>query len=140
MRSQYMRYLLIGLAIIMGAILFELVAAVFMLAAIHLAELLHVQHALGIDTQQSYNYDFSSGSGPMFIAALGFSGLAGGFWHHVNCHQEGCLKIGRFPVAGGQFRTCRKHHPDPKVQAGGITAQHLKIAHENHTQINKGIK
>lgn len=120
--------LLVAVTVAAAAFLI-LLAAGFAEAFIGVTGWLGFHHALGIDTQSSQNYDFVSGVGPMVIAALGFSGVGVTVLHHLNCHQTGCPRIGRFPVAGGQFKTCRQHHPDPAVREG-IQAQHLKAAHE----------
>ena len=65
-------------------------------------------HFFGIDTQASQNYDFVSGVGPMIITALGFSGMILGLWHSLNCHEPGCLRIGRHKVSGTPW--CNIHH------------------------------
>ena len=65
-------------------------------------------HFMGIDTQQSQNYDFVSGVGPMFITAIGLSSLIAGLWHHVNCHQSGCWRIGKHKIDGTPW--CSYHH------------------------------
>jgi hypothetical protein len=46
--------------------------------------------------------------------------IAGGgpiwYWHHT-CHDSmWCLRWGKYPVAGGLFKTCRHHHPDLQGQ------------------------
>lgn len=34
------------------------------------------------------------------------------YWHHT-CHDSPrCLRLGKYPAAGGLFRLCRHHHPD----------------------------
>ena len=86
-------------------------------------------HALGIDTQQSYNYDFVSGVGPMLLVLLGYAGVI----RRINCHQQRCWRIGRYHVAGGQYTVCRKHHPDDAIR-NGLRAHHIRIAHEAHTR------
>jgi hypothetical protein len=65
-------------------------------------------HALGIDTQQSQNYDFVSGVGPMLITALGFTGAFLTVVRSLNCHQPGCLRVGRHKVDGTPW--CNRHH------------------------------
>lgn len=30
-------------------------------------------------------------------------------YRHLNCHQHGCFRLGRFPL--GHLRLCHKHHP-----------------------------
>lgn len=89
-------------------------------------------HFLGIDTQQSDNYDFVSGVGPMIVTTLGFSTLITGAWHALNCHADGCMRIGRFHVAGGQYKVCGKHHKHVTGQPSKLTADVLKAAHELH--------
>ncbi len=64
-------------------------------------------HLLGIDTQQSDNYDFVSGVGPMIITAVGYTGIIVGLWHHVNCHYTGCLRIARHRIDGTPW--CNRH-------------------------------
>lgn len=89
-------------------------------------------HLLGIDTQQSDNYDFVSGVGPMIIAALGFGGVVGGMWHHLNCHADGCFLIGRYPLAGGKWKVCRRHHPDEQVRQGKLSVHLIHREHAEH--------
>ena len=92
-----------------------------------------IVHILGIDTQQSWAYDFWSGIGPCLISlvALGLTSLT--VYLVFNCHQFGCKRVGRYPVAGGQYRTCRKHHPDPAVQ-GGLRAHSIRLADRQHRE------
>ena len=33
------------------------------------------------------------------------------FFRHVNCHTPGCPRVGRYPMAGGEFKVCGHHHP-----------------------------
>lgn len=65
-------------------------------------------HILGIDTQQSYYYDFASGWGPKIVEML-FLGLL--YWWHKTCHVPLCLRRGRYPVDGTPYTTCHMHHP-----------------------------
>ncbi len=60
-------------------------------------------------------YSFWSGFGsvvPWSLFSMGgiFAGLAVGL-KKVNCHEPGCLRIGRYPDAGGAFHYCGAHHP-----------------------------
>jgi hypothetical protein len=71
-------------------------------------------HFFGIDTQQSDNYDFFSGSGPVFVALIGFSSLFGGLAHHVNCHEPGCWRIGRHKIGGTPW--CNVHHGNARPE------------------------
>lgn len=100
----------------MGVLLVTGGAFVFMVASIALIEgvlwmanLLGAYHELGIDTQQSHNYAFTSGYGPMMITALGFSGALLTVWKHINCEYPGCPWPGhRHPDHGRPV--CTKHY------------------------------
>lgn len=61
-------------------------------------------------------YCYWSGFGSVFpwvMLSMGgiFTGLAV-LVRHVNCHEPGCPWIGKYPIAGGAFKVCGKHHPD----------------------------
>lgn len=64
-------------------------------------------HVLGIDTQQSYYYDFASGWGPKIVEMVLFVGIW--YWHN-NCHHHLCPRIGKYPL--GHHKLCKQHHPD----------------------------
>jgi hypothetical protein len=55
-----------------------------------------------------------------------------GFWRHVNCHVDGCYRIGRHKMAGGKYVLCTKclksdpEHPDE------VTREHVHAAHRQH--------
>jgi hypothetical protein len=74
------------------------------------------------------NYAFTSGPGPMFLTTAGMSTIIVGGWHHLNCHVYKCMRVARFPVAGGQYKVCRKHHPDEVVR-NGLKLHHIHEAH-----------
>lgn len=133
MKRKYIpdKIALVIVIIIVVSILLTLTAAGFVEGFIWLAGILGLQHSLGIDTQMSKNYDSVSGYLPMIVTSLGFSGLLVTVWHHLNCHQIGCPKIARYPIAGGKYKTCKEHNPDPKVREG-ITAKHLADAHQQY--------
>ena len=62
----------------------------------------------GFSSQATQQYAFVSGVGPMLLTAvLGSSALAT-VWHSLNCHQEGCWRIGRHKVKGSPW--CNTHH------------------------------
>lgn len=92
----------------------------------------YLAHALGIDTQQSQEYDFVSGVGPMIITAVGYTGVIASIVHHLNCHVDTCPRIGRYPLAGGEFRVCRRHLPDDHPARQKLTAHHIHLAHREH--------
>lgn len=111
-------------------------SAAFVLAGVFWGLYYHgVEHFLGIDTQQSDNYDFVSGVGPMIITAVGYTGIIGSLWHHLNCHTAGCPRLARFPVAGGDYKVCRKHHRDITLAANPhreLTVDVLRNLHDEH--------
>jgi hypothetical protein len=87
-------------------------------------------HALGIDTQLSFFYAFYSGFGPFAVSVLTLALSIGTILFAVNCHVHGCLRIGKYPMVGGQFKVCRKHHSNPAVK-NGLTVEHIHAAHED---------
>lgn len=80
-----------------------------------------IRHALGIDTQQSMAYDFVSGSGPMLVTALFSATVVTGAWHHVNCHEPGCYRLGRHKIDGTPW--CNRHQE--KARPGETVADKL---------------
>ncbi len=62
-------------------------------------------HWTGIDTQQSYFYDFWSGIGTQITLLVG---IIAAIRHH-NCHVKGCWRLGhKDPLHG--YPACRAHH------------------------------
>jgi hypothetical protein len=72
-------------------------------------------HFLGWDGQTSDNYAAWSGSVPALFTLVGLSTIITGLWHHVNCHEPGCLRIGKHKVSGTPW--CSRHHAKAKPQA-----------------------
>jgi hypothetical protein len=68
-------------------------------------------HFLGWDGQTSDNYAAWSGSIPALETGLGMSTLITGLWAHINCRDQGCMRLGHFPDARG-VKWCWKHHPE----------------------------
>jgi hypothetical protein len=64
----------------------------------------------------------------------GISGLTilGIVLRRVNCHADGCWRIGRHHVEGTHFITCRAHHPTHGSSVADIHAAHT--AHLNTVQ------
>jgi hypothetical protein len=60
------------------------------------------------------NYAFLSGFGPCLITGLGLSTLIVGGWHHLNCHEAGCPRIGRHHVNGQVW--CHRHHENARPE------------------------
>jgi hypothetical protein len=71
-----------------------------------------VVHWTGSDYGAPYGqfqpYDFLSG-----LAGLSLIGILYSHIRSHNCHQPRCWRIGRLPVEGTPWKTCRRHHPDP---------------------------
>lgn len=59
------------------------------------------------------NYAFTSGPGPMILTALGLSTIIAGLWHHVNCHEDACWRIGKHKVNGTPW--CNRHHENARL-------------------------
>lgn len=112
-------------------LLFPAAAAAVALCVLHGHGFIHF---FGIDTESSDNYNLISGIGPMTLNALGMTTLVSGLWRAHNCHAASCLRIGRYPIAGGQFRVCRKHHPHQQVRENGLTAESLGEIHRHYYQ------
>jgi hypothetical protein len=77
------------------------------------------------------HYCYWSGFGsvmPWVLFSMGslFAALVLAF-RHVNCHVKGCPRVGRFPLAGGEFKVCGHHHPDWE---GGHPP--MRLMHERH--------
>lgn len=65
-------------------------------------------HVMGLDDASGGWYLFWSGIG----ADLGMFVAVGAFLRHVNCHEVGCHRLGRYPIDGTPFKVCRVHHPE----------------------------
>jgi hypothetical protein len=80
-----------------------------------------VLHWLGIDTTTGPWYAFWSGAG----SDLAYLGIIWALVRKHNCHQPRCWRIGRFPVEGTQWATCRRHHPAPPTRESIRERYHL---------------
>jgi hypothetical protein len=76
-------------------------------------------HGPNYDACRSYNFFSGSGSDLQEVAII-FSVIAAiiAIWRfykrirpQIECHTEGCRKLGLHHVAGTHFRTCWEHHP-----------------------------
>lgn len=73
-----------------------------------------------------------SGAGYAFFSsvagATSFFGIVL-YWKHVECHEPGCHRRGKFALPSG-VRCCRHHHPDldkrPEDQRGLVHDLHEK--------------
>jgi hypothetical protein len=88
----------------------------------------------GTRNEPGVYYAYWSGFGsviPWSLLALGgVVGVLIAFLRKVNCHERGCPLIGRFPIAGGNFHYCGKHHPDWKGKHP--TREWILHRHEEH--------
>ena len=90
------------------------------------------------------SYGFWSGFGsviPWSLFSLGgiFTALAVGL-RHMNCHEPGCWRMGKFPLAGGEFKVCGRHNPDfegKRPARGQIADLHKEYQHKLHLYIGK---
>lgn len=80
----------------------------------------------GTDAPGNKFYNFWSGFGSDLGEVVLIGAVISG-WHHVNCHAKGCLRIGRHPVEGTPWKTCRKHHPTIPDKA--VTVEEIHAAH-----------
>ena len=90
------------------------------------------------------SYGFWSGFGsviPWSLFSMGgiFAGLVMGL-RHVNCHEPGCWRMGKYPLAGGEFKVCGKHNPDfegKHPRKGQIAARHREYQEKLHLFMGK---
>jgi hypothetical protein len=68
-------------------------------------------HFLGLDSASGTAYLAWSGV-LSDIAELAIVGGLIGIYRKHNCMIHGCWRIGRHPVEGTSYVTCRRHHPD----------------------------
>lgn len=78
-----------------------------------------------------WTYQLWSGFVPA-LTVLSLLGSAIALFRHVNCHVHGCPRVGRFAVAGGQFKVCQRHHPDAAVATRKLTVHHIRAMHLDH--------
>ena len=71
-----------------------------------------------------WSYQLWSGFVPA-LTVLGLAGSAAGLYRHANCHVTRCPRLAKYPVAGGQYKVCAKHHPDHRVRDRRLTAEML---------------
>lgn len=68
-------------------------------------------HVFGLDDPAGGWNAFWSGIGSDLISGTPLVGVAATLLRRHNCHEPGCWRIGRFPVAGTVWTVCAKHHP-----------------------------
>jgi hypothetical protein len=70
----------------------------------------------GARNESGTAYGLLSGAGGAIPDVMLPAGALAWWWHHT-CHDSPrCLRWGRYPVAGGLFKTCARHHPDLQGQ------------------------
>lgn len=85
----------------------------------------------------SLNFYSGIGSdlGELTLVGSCFAAL-GMMWHHLECHEDGCRRPGKYRLASGA-RACRRHHPllDERDEAerGHVYDLHLKHAEHLRT-------
>jgi hypothetical protein len=83
-----------------------------------------IGHVLGLDNLSGGFYGWWSGAGSDITELLSVSAGIGLIWHHVNCHEPGCYRVGRYHAAGGQWKVCGRHLPGGPPKAGQIALDH----------------
>lgn len=93
----------------------------------------HTGSASGQESGGAYAY--WSGFGSVFPWGMGIlATLLVLIYHNLvkhNCHAKGCVRIGRYHVAGTPYVTCRKHHP---AIEDNPTAQDIALAHAENCE------
>jgi hypothetical protein len=58
-------------------------------------------------------------------------------FRHTNCHAPGCWRVGRYQLAGGEYKVCSRHHPatEGKEQP---SLEHIHLIHRKHKERNAG--
>lgn len=74
-----------------------------------------------------WTYQLWSGFLPALAIVSVFSGVTAHF-RMINCHVHGCWRLGRFQMAGGQFKVCHRHSHHPEK----ITHAYVLAMHEEH--------
>jgi hypothetical protein len=86
--------------------------------------------------ESSGYYAYWSGFGSVFPWEFGLF-LTVGAWFAThyrlnNCHVEKCPWIGKYPVADGHYKVCRKHHPEAHVRHKRVSFEHIQATHALH--------
>jgi hypothetical protein len=63
--------------------------------------------------QTPWTYQLLSGFVPALTVVGLFSLITGG-WHHLNCHEPGCLRLGKHKVNGTAW--CNIHHENARPE------------------------
>jgi hypothetical protein len=93
---------------------------------------LPVQHWLaihtGTDNEPGPFYGFFSGFGSDLGEYVIVAGVVGAYHKH-NCHTDRCWRIGKYPIANGQYMVCRHHHRKITGHPNRLTLEFLRELH-----------
>lgn len=90
----------------------------------------------------AHNYNFFSGSGSdigeITLVSIAIAAFAT-WWHKINCHVDGCWRIGKHDKAGGEYSVCRKHHNEIDGNPVGhkFSIHHIRTKHHEHLHGHK---
>jgi hypothetical protein len=84
---------------------------------------------LGSRNESGGWYGVWSGFGGALPDVMIGTALAAWYWHR-NCHVRRCWRLGRHPVDGTPYITCRRHHPRIPSE---VTAEHVAEAQRGQT-------
>jgi hypothetical protein len=97
-------------------------------------------HWSGSDNVSGPEYGFWSGFAGDITILIAFGGGLTALARKINCHEVGCWRIGKFPVEGTPYTTCRFHHPtvptDKHARRGPDS--HILAAHRAHLERQAG--
>jgi hypothetical protein len=71
-------------------------------------------HPYPSSSDTPWTYQLLSGFIPA-LTVVGLSTLIVGGWHHINCHEDGCWRIGKHKVEGSPW--CSAHHEAARTRA-----------------------
>lgn len=80
----------------------------------------------------AWQYQLWSGFLPSLAIVSIFTGV-GAHLKMLNCHVHRCWRIGKFPVADGQFKVCRRHSPHPVR----LTHEYILAKHEENARCGR---
>jgi hypothetical protein len=70
-------------------------------------------HPYPASSSTPWTYQLLSGFVPA-LTVLGLVTLIAGAWHHVNCHEDRCWRIGKHKVDGTPW--CSRHHEQARTR------------------------
>lgn len=78
----------------------------------------------GSNNTSGNQYGFWSGFGSDIgeFAIIGSIAVA---YRKINCHVEGCRRIGHYQLGGTPYKLCKRHHPDIPDKITHVSILHL---------------